>query len=58
MHDTDTKSLLPIHIILGGSNFAKTKMERFPKVGQIMEILYLHSQIGEPFAKQKRWVGL
>lgn len=26
MHDNDTKNLLPIHIILGTSDFAKIKM--------------------------------
>ena len=48
MHDTDTKNLLPIHIILGARDFTKIKMEICPRVGQI----------GEPFAEQTKmgWV--
>ena len=48
MHDTDTRNLLPIHIILGASDFAKINMGARPKVGQI----------GETFAEQTKmgWV--
>ena len=31
MHDTDTKNLLSIHIILGVSDFAKIKMGTCPR---------------------------
>ena len=44
MHDTDTRNLLPVHIILGASDFAKIKMGTCPRVGQI----------SEPFAKQTK----
>ena len=43
MHDTDRKSLLQIHIILGTSNFAK-------RMGVCLSV----SQIGEPFAEQTK----
>ena len=38
MHDTDTKNLLSIHIILGVSDFATITMGACPRVGQIGEI--------------------
>ena len=42
--NTETKNLLPIHIIMGaGSDFAKIKMGTCSRVGQI----------GEPLIKQK-----
>ena len=41
MNDTDEKEQLPVHIILGASDFAKIKMEKSPQVGKI----------GEPFAE-------
>ena len=41
MNDTDEKEQLPVHIILGASEFAKIKMEKSPQVGKI----------GEPFAE-------
>ena len=41
MNDTDEKEQLPVHIILGASDFAKIKMEKNPRVGKI----------GEPFAE-------
>ena len=37
MLDTNIKNLLPIHIILGASNFVKIKMGTCPRVGQIGE---------------------
>ena len=43
MLDTNIKNLLPIHIILGASDFAKIKMGTCPRVGQI----------GKPFAETK-----
>ena len=48
MHDTNTKYLLPIYIILGASDFAKTKMGAYAWVGNI----------SEPFAEQTKmsWV--
>ena len=35
MHDTDTKNLLLIHIILGASDLAKIRMGTCSRVGQI-----------------------
>ena len=34
MNDTDVKGQLPVHIILRDSDFAKTKMEKSPRVGK------------------------
>lgn len=42
MHDTDTKNLSPILIMLGASDFAKTKDGSMSEEGQI----------GEPFPEQ------
>ena len=42
MDDTDTKPELPIHMILGASEYSKIKMNAKPKVGQP----------GEPVAEQ------
>ena len=44
MHDTDTKNQLPIHVIVGTSDFAKTKIGTCSRVGQI----------GEPFAEETK----
>ena len=41
MNDTDEKEQLPVHIILGASDFVKIKMEKNPWVGKI----------GEPFGE-------
>ena len=41
MNDTDEKEQLPVHIILGASDFVKIKMEKSPWVGKI----------GEPFGE-------
>ena len=48
MNDTDKKEQLPVHIILGASDFAKIKIEKVPRVGKV----------GEPFAEltKMRWV--
>ena len=48
MNDTDEKEQLPVHIILGASDFAKIKMKKRPRVGKICE----------PFAEltKIRWV--
>ena len=35
MHNSDTKNLLSIHIMLGASDFAKIKIATCPNVGQI-----------------------
>ena len=37
MNERDTKPELPIHVILGASNYAKTKMRKCPRVGKISE---------------------
>ena len=34
MNDVDTKSRLPVHIILGAGDFAKLKTESVPKIGE------------------------
>ena len=34
MNDVDTKSHLPVHIILGAGDFAKLKTESVPKIGE------------------------
>ena len=39
MNDTDVKGQLPVHIILGDSDFAKIKMEKSPRVGKIGQLL-------------------
>ena len=39
MNDTDVKGQLPVHIILGDSDFAKIKMEKSPRVGKIGKLL-------------------
>ena len=46
MHDTDLKKLLPIHIILGWSNFTKIKMGAYPRVGQVSKIFAEQTKIG------------
>ena len=46
MYDTDTKNLLPIHIILGASDFAKIKMGICPRVGQIRETFAEQTKMG------------
>ena len=48
MNDMDEKEQLPVHIILGASDFAKIKMEKSPQVGKT----------GEPFAELTKmgWV--
>ena len=46
MNDTDEKEWLPVHIILGASDFAKIKMEKSPRA----------RKTGKPFAKlTKTW---
>ena len=44
MNDTDTKSSLPIHLILGASEYSKIKVQRLPRIGQP----------GEPIAELTR----
>ena len=39
MYDTDTKNMFPVHIILGASDFAKTKMGTCPRVGRLLNRL-------------------
>ena len=36
--DLDTKENLPIHLILGASEYAKLKTETAPKIGQVWEL--------------------
>lgn len=37
IEDTDTKSLLPVHVILGASNYAKIKTSTTQRAGAIGE---------------------
>ena len=37
INDTDKKEQLPVHIILGASDFAKIKIEKVPRVGEVDE---------------------
>ena len=37
MEDTDTKSLLPVHVILGASDYAKIKTRESQRIGAISE---------------------
>ena len=48
VNDTDEKEQLPVHIVLGASDFAKIKIEKSPQVGKI----------GEPFSEltEMGWV--
>ena len=39
MNDIDYKEQLPVHIILGVSDFVRIKMEKSPRVGKIGETL-------------------
>lgn len=34
MNDVDTKSRLPVHIILGAGDYAKVKTTNVPKIGE------------------------
>ena len=47
-NDTDKKEQLPVHIIVGASDFAKINMVESPRIGKI----------GEPFAELTKigWV--
>ena len=45
MEDTDTKSLLPVHIILGASDYAKIKTHESQRIGAV----------GEPVAEYTRF---
>ena len=46
MHDTDTKTLLSIQMLLGANEFAKIKMRICPRVGQIGESSAKQTKIG------------
>jgi len=45
MDDSDTKTMLPVHLILGASEFAKIKTTQAPRVGSP----------GEPVAEMTRF---
>ena len=45
MEETDTKKILPIHVILGTNEYTKIKMAGYQRVGEI----------GEPIAEQTRF---
>ena len=46
MNKRDTKLELPIHIILGASDYVKIKMQKCPRV----------AKINEPTANKLKWV--
>ena len=46
MNDTDENEQLPVHIILGASDFAKIKIEKSPRVGKIGEPLAELTKMG------------
>ena len=45
MEETDTKELLPIHVILGANEYTKTKMAAYQCAGAV----------GKPIAEQTRF---
>ena len=47
MEETDTKELLPIHVILGANEYTKIKMAGYQRAGAV----------GEPIAEQTRFGG-
>ena len=46
MNEGDTKPELPIHVILGASNYAKIKMRKCPRVGKISEPIAEQTKMG------------
>ena len=56
MNDVDTKSRLPVHIILGAGDFAKLKTESVPKIGEpgqpVAELE--HQELTSQYAEERR----
>ena len=46
MNERDTKPELPIHAILGASDYVKTKMQKCPRVGKIDEPIAEQTKMG------------
>ena len=46
MNERDTKPELPIHVILGASDYVKIKMWKCPRVGKINEPIAEQTKIG------------
>ena len=46
MNERDTKPELPIHVILGASDYVKTKMRKYPRVGKINEPVAEQTKMG------------
>ena len=46
MNDTDTKSSLPIHAILGASEYSKIKVQELPRIGQPGELIAELTRLG------------
>ena len=39
MNDMDKKTELPIHLVFGASDYAKIKVQKMPRVGQLGELV-------------------
>ena len=46
MNERDTKPELPIHVILGASDYVKIKMRKCPRVGKISEPIAEQTKMG------------
>ena len=46
MNERDTKPELPIHVILGASDYVKIKMQKCPRVGKINEPIAEQTKMG------------
>ena len=46
INDTDTKSYLPVHVILGAGEYAKLKTDKSPKIGKPGEPVAELTQLG------------
>ena len=46
MNERDTKPELPIHVILGASDYLKIKMQKCPRVGKMNEQIAKQTKMG------------
>ena len=46
MEETDTKDTLPVHLILGASDYAKIKTETAPRIGALNEPIWEKTKLG------------